>query len=196
MIIPNWHPIFVHFTVALLFLSAVLFVVTRFIEGPLREQWSIVARWTLWFGMGITVITGLAGLYAYNTVAHDTPSHLAMTQHRNWALVTIAAILLLGVWSAVRVRGGKSLGGIFVAFMVVAAVLLASTAWHGGEIVYRYGLGVMSLPKVEGHDHAHSEHMDEHAHAPPEADMDFSGMDIDDAEKPHEHTGEGEPQSH
>jgi uncharacterized membrane protein len=194
MIIPNWHPIFVHFTVALIFISAVLYMLTLFIKGPLREQWIIVARWSLWFGMGFTAITGLTGLYAYNTVAHDTPSHLAMTEHRNWALATIAVILLVGGFSIVRSRSGKSHRGIFALLMLVAASLVASTAWHGGELVYRYGLGVMSLPKVEGNDHAHG--TGEHSHALPEAGMDFSGMDIDDAEKPHEHTGEGEPHNH
>ena len=62
MIIPNWHPLFVHFTVALIFLSAVLFVVTYFIKGLLREQWLIVACWSLWFGMGITIISTSQGI--------------------------------------------------------------------------------------------------------------------------------------
>ena len=102
-IIPNFHPIFVHFTVALLSLAVGLFVVTPFVKGPLKEQWSIVARWALWFGAGFTVITALTGLYVYNTVAHDTPSHIAMTNHRNWAIATITAFLALATWSIIRI---------------------------------------------------------------------------------------------
>jgi len=34
--------------------------------------------------------------------------------------------------------------------------LLTSTAWLGGEAVYRYGLGVISLPKTDSHDHDHA----------------------------------------
>ncbi len=161
-IIPNWHPIFVHFTVALLSLAAGLFVVTPFIKSPLKEQWIIVARWTLWFGAGITIITGLTGLYAYNTVDHDSPSHLAMTEHRNWAIVTISLFLALAAWSIVWVRKNKTLGTAFVVCIAIAGAVLGSTAWHGGEVVYRYGIGVMSLPKVEGdgHNHAHGESSD------------------------------------
>jgi len=155
-IIPNWHPIFVHFTVALLSLSVGLFVVTPFVKSRLKEQWYTVARWTLWFGAAITIATGLAGLYAYNTVAHDTPSHLAMTDHRNWAVVAIVMFLALAAWSIVWVRKGKNLGTVFVICMVIAGGVLASTAWRGGEVVYRYGLGVMSLPQVEGEGHSHS----------------------------------------
>jgi len=154
-IIPNWHPIFVHFTVALLSLSVGLFVITPFVKSPLQQQWQIVARWALWFGAGFTVITGLTGLYAFNTVDHDTASHAAMTVHRNWAIAAISLFFLITVWSVIKIRRKQSLGTIFVIAMVIAGGVLGSTAWRGGEVVYRYGLGVMSLPKVEGEGHAH-----------------------------------------
>jgi len=163
-IIPNWHPIFVHFTVALLSLSVILFVVVNFISGPLREQWLVVARWSLWFGAGITLFTAVAGLYAYNTVAHDTPSHEAMTEHRNWAITVIILFPLLAVWAAWCVRSGKELGKGFVALMLVGGLLLLSTAWHGGEVVYRYGLGVMSLPNVDSHGHGSDDGGQAHGH--------------------------------
>jgi len=155
-IIPNWHPVFVHFTVALLSLSVALYVVIPFVKSPLKEQWITVSRWTLWFGAGFAIITGLTGLDAYNTVAHDTPSHVAMTDHRNWAIATISLFLILAAWSIVWVRKNKPLGAAFMALMLIAGGVLTSTAWHGGEVVYRYGLGVMSLPKAEGDGHNHS----------------------------------------
>jgi hypothetical protein len=50
----------------------------------------MATHWCLWL-VGIIVIgTILAGLQAYNTVKHDSASHLAMTAHRNWALLTAA----------------------------------------------------------------------------------------------------------
>jgi len=167
-IIPNWHPIFVHFTVALFSLAVGLFVITPFMKSPLKEEWQTVARWNLWFGAGITIITGLTGLYAYNTVAHDTPSHAAMSDHRNWAIVTITAFLALAAWSVIRVRATRHLGMVFVVLLALAGVLLASTAWRGGEVVYRYGLGVMSLPKADMHRHGEGEdhnNGDEHSHS-------------------------------
>ena len=185
-IIPNWHPIFVHFTVALLSLSVGLFVVTYFMSGALKEQWQIVAKWCLWFGAGFTLITGATGLYAYNTVAHDTPSHLAMTEHRNWAIATITLFVAMAIWSVVWIRQRKALNVIFIVAMVISGGVLASTAWHGGEVVYRYGLGVMSLPKAEGDGHNHShggghDHggssTDNHHDDMSDMDMDFSDMD-------------------
>lgn len=177
-IIPNFHPIFVHFTVGLFSLSVGLFVVTLFMNGDLKEQWLTVARWTLWFGAGFTILTGLSGLDAYNTVDHDTPSHIAMTDHRNWAIATITLFLSLAAWSFMRVRQQLALGTVFVGMMVIAGGLLGSTAWHGGEVVYRYGLGVMSLPKSDGEGHAH-EHADGEGHgdSKPSAEMAKGGKD-------------------
>jgi uncharacterized membrane protein len=168
-IIPNWHPIFVHFTVALLSLSVGLFVITRFMDGPLKEQWLLVARWCLWFGVGFTVLTGATGIYAYNTVAHDNPSHIAMTEHRNWALVTILGFFALAGWSIIIVKNRKAFGWAFVVFSIFTGLLLASTAWHGGEVVYRYGLGVKSLPKATGDGHNHDHGDGGHDHSSPQS---------------------------
>ncbi|VAX10941.1 hypothetical protein MNBD_GAMMA26-1774 [hydrothermal vent metagenome] len=177
-IIPNLHPVFVHFTVALLSISTGLFVVLHLFGSHLPEnlrlQLRTVARWNLWFGAGITVITVAAGFHAYNTVAHDAPSHAVMTDHRNWALATAPLFIGLALWSITRVWTGKALGGWFVIALLIAQLLLLSTAWRGGEVVYRYGLGVMSLPQSEGEGHAHSHG---EGHGATDKPMDFSGMD-------------------
>lgn len=170
-IIPNWHPVFVHFTVALLSIAVLLSLVTQFMSpSKIREQWQLVAQWNLWLGAGITVFTVAAGVVAYNTVAHDTPSHEAMTEHRNWALVTAALFFALAIWSWLRARAAKPMSGVFLIGLLIGGGLLASTAWHGGEAVYRFGLGVMSLPKADDHNHAAAGHehavgADGHAHA-------------------------------
>jgi len=147
-IIPNWHPVFVHFTVALL-TTAILFQALAFaIHGSrFRDQWRVVARWNLWVGAGFAVITGLTGWLAYDSVAHDTPSHLAMTDHRNWAFATLTIFVPLALWSIWLAYKGKGTNLVMMYLMVVGLGVLASTAWRGGEVVYRHGLGVMSLPE-------------------------------------------------
>ncbi|MCK4587195.1 MAG: DUF2231 domain-containing protein, partial [Gammaproteobacteria bacterium] len=99
--------------------------------------------------------TVVAGVVAYNSVAHDTPSHEAMTEHRNWALVTAVLFIILAIWSWQRAKTGLGMSMVLLAALLVSGGLLASTAWLGGEAVYRYGLGVMSLPKTDSHDHDH-----------------------------------------
>lgn len=185
-IVPNWHPIFVHFTVALLSLAVALSVIVPALSSPLREQWAMVARWTLWFGTIVTIITAATGFYAYNTVAHDTPSHAAMTDHRNWAIATLLVFLVLAIWSVIRERRQQASSAVFVILLLVAGSVLAGTAWRGGEIVYRYGLGVMSLPQANGDGHAHDHGgLEGHSHESPMPDTHES---IDTHMEPHDGT--------
>jgi hypothetical protein len=91
-----------------------------------------------------------------------------MIEHRNWAMATFAAFLLVGLWSWFRAKQQKPIQWPLVIAVCAAGLLLISTAWHGGELVYRHGLGVMSLPNPDEHAHgegaAHDHPHDEHAH--------------------------------
>lgn len=155
-IIPNWHPAFVHFPIA--FTTAALAFTGM---GTLFRNWSyaaqclITGRWMLWGAALSALIAAGFGWFAFNSVAHDEVSHAAMIVHRNWALGALTALLALAAWDVWRGRSGRmpSLG--FLALLVTTWLLVVSAAWNGGEVVYRYGLGVMSLPKPEGMGHAH-----------------------------------------
>jgi len=162
--IPNIHPIFVHFTVALLSTSMGLFLLGFIIsERTWSERFLTVAQWNLWLGVGVTVITIGTGLYEYYTVTHDELSHVAMTNHRNWAFFTASIFFVLGPWSLLTYWKKREIKSSFIATLVLATVMLMVTSWKGGELVYRYGLGVLSLPKVvegtsgDSHDHSHEE---------------------------------------
>lgn len=171
-IIPNWHPVFVHFTIGLLGISVLMFVTGLIIrERRYRHYVDIMAVGSLWLGTIFGIITAIAGWIAYNSVVHDTPSHAAMTIHRNWALGTLSVFMLVTLWSVFHVRRKKTSrhhsGFIFV--IVLSGGLLATTGWYGGEAVYRYGLGVMSMPKPEtggagGHSHGHGDKGDTPGH--------------------------------
>ncbi len=155
-IIPNWHPIFVHFTVALWTIAVVMhLIVVVYPESNIRQQMVIFARWNLWLGTAFGIVTVLAGWLASNSVIHDDISHEAMMEHRELALITLAIFALLTGWSIWKHCRKQETGSMFLLPLVIGGGLLISTAWHGGELVYRYGLGVMSLPQpeTEGHNH-------------------------------------------
>jgi len=168
-IIPNWHPLFVHFTVGLLSVAVIFYFLTALLPKRHRwkQQWLNMANWSLWSGCLFAIATAIAGWLAYNSVPHDNASHAAMTLHRNWALPTAATFLLIGLWATVLARRGRQPGLLFLTFSTIAATMLMVTGWLGAEAVYRYGLGVISLPTVKinsvgshhsadsGHQHAH-----------------------------------------
>ncbi len=81
---PSWHPILVHFTIALLATSSFLFA-AGFVFS--RRQWSqpvvTAAYCNLWLGAALTILTVAAGANAYLTVAHySDSSHAAMVDPR------------------------------------------------------------------------------------------------------------------
>lgn len=166
-IIPNWHPIFVHFTVGLLVTATALFLLAAALpaNSGLRRQVYLVAHWDLWLGYGFALVTAIFGWLAFNSVAHDAPSHAAMIEHRTWALATLALYLPIVAWSAARYRADKKAHALFLPALLALTLALGATAWHGAELVYRHGLGVLSLPATEepataphGHDaHSHGE---------------------------------------
>lgn len=55
---------------------------------------------------------------------------------------------------------------MFLLPFVIGGELLMSTPWHEGELVYRYGFGVMSLSQPETEEHEH----DSHSHLEPSSD--------------------------
>lgn len=166
-IIPNWHPILVHFTIALLSVSVVLFIAEIFVR---KQSWHIqlvtVARWNLWLGALATIATVIAGFYAFNSVPHSSEhQHLAMLDHRKWALSTAALFALLALWSfTATLRGkadfGKGTNLVFVGLITIAGFMLATTGYKGAELVYRHGLGVipMQMGMTGGHHHSHGGH--------------------------------------
>lgn len=185
MIEPNIHPVFVHFSYALSITAFIAYALAAFPPSTKwRETLRPAADWMLAFAALAIIATIAAGFQAYYSVAHDGPSHAAMTTHRNFAVPSGMAILLLALWRW-RARA-KTPSAMFVAIFAAAALSLSVTAWWGGKIVYGYGLGVKALPQStgEGHDHEHGAG-EEHA---PDATDDTSAATDDGHD--HEHPDE------
>ena len=166
-IIPNWHPAFVHFPIAFATAAVFLMVIGKLYKVKLwAKQCLLFGRWMLWGAALFACIAAVFGWFASNSVEHDAPSHAAMMLHRNWALATLAALSVLAAWDYWRGRSGQLPSGSLIFLLGVVWLLLISTAWHGGELVYRYGLGVMSLSDVESeaepHQHDGAEHNHDH----------------------------------
>lgn len=165
-IIPNWHPVFVHFTVGLLLTSVALFLAAALVrKEKLRGKILAVASWNLWLGTLVTVGTLLAGFYAFNTVPHQFEAqHLAMLDHRKWALGAAALFVVLALWSLISTLRGKGAitgwtNALFLALLLAAGASLAATGYKGGELVFRHGLGVMPQPVAQKEHHdSHGEH--------------------------------------
>lgn len=157
MIEPNIHPMLVHFAYALTISGALsLFIVSVLPQGGWRDTLKPAGDWMIALGAVSIIATVAAGFQAYYSVAHDGPSHAAMTTHRNWAVPTAGVILLLSVWRWLKRKDRPSV--LYSVLLLAAATSLSVTAWWGGKLVYGHGLGVSRMPVVtgEGHDHEHA----------------------------------------
>jgi uncharacterized membrane protein len=139
-----WHPIFVHFSIALLTVATGFYLLTRlFRKAALRGQWISVAEWTLWVGFVFTACTVLFGWIAFNTVSHDSDAvHELMEGHAQLGLITFGGFAVLTLWSARHRKSGSYPSWQFIGLMLICFGLLATTGWRGGDLVYRHGLAV------------------------------------------------------
>ena len=188
-IVPNWHPLFVHFTVTLLTLVGLIQLALFFMTtSKLKPSLEATQKWLIGLGVLAVIATITTGLLAYYSVNHDGPSHTAMTDHRNWAIFTGSLFLVCAV--LFHLKQEVLLKVARLGFVVVTSLVMV-TAFKGGEIVYRHGLGVMSMPQVtgEGHDH---EHADGQGHADVMVNSDMEKMMADDG---HAHA-EGQEHAH
>jgi len=181
-IVPNWHPVLVHFTVALLIVAPLLFFASTWLplESPAKLRLLAAARYNLLLGFIASLGTVAAGWYAANTVAHHEAAHAAMLTHRNLALVTVVAYTPFVIWTLMRGHGPRSHGLLFAVLLFLPMVSLTVTAWRGGELVYVHGLGVQSLPDAGGQSlHGHGESSHAAAPEPGHAETGTDGADHD-----------------
>ena len=182
LIIPNWHPFLVHFTIALVVTSSVFLVLSKIFDKQ-TETFATVGKWILWSATVVTILTVLAGFSAFNSVAHDDVAHAVMKTHRLWALIAAAALVLV----AVRSYRAKEVSMALVAGSLVVTGLVGATGYLGAELVYRHGLGVMRLPDSSGQGHSHGEGS-EHDHG--EAETSEGGHHKPGSSDEHMHRGE------
>lgn len=160
-IIPNWHPIFTHFTITFLVTLGGLQLYI-WLKRPTAKLNELAFMRTVLVCLALVAIalTVLTGFHAYNTVAHDGPSHRAMTDHKNWALATTIIAIFATIFYLVRPNWRNTVSGIL---FVLSATTVGVTGFKGGELVFRHGLGVMSLPSSSSAEHDHH-HGDSTAH--------------------------------
>lgn len=167
-IIPNWHPIFVHFTFGV-FSTAVILYLSAYglsIISPFSlyvEQLKISALWCLRFSGLFTLFTLGAGLYAFMTVQHIDEAHPYMLLHRNWALPTGLSIILIAsfaFWFGKTTRRFK----FFLWILILLQILVVYTGWLGSELVYRHGVGVLPVSQSSSHHHISNEVSTPHEH--------------------------------
>ena len=186
-IIPNLHPVVVHFPIALTIIAFLLSIAAYARRShPVSAQLAAAGHFTLWLAAIGAAAAVLFGWLAFNSVNHDDAGHAAMLLHRSWAIPTALGLILLASWDAWKYRVNEliSVPMLFLLFLLSQAI--AVTGWLGGEVVYRHGIGVLSLPASEGTGHGHHEGADVTA-TPKAGPEEHTEMNSDEKGESHEH---------
>lgn len=149
-LLPNWHPFFVHFPVALFCTALVcdLSLLARF-RCAWLDRAAVLLYASAALGSGAAALTGKLAADAMETEL--TPEvNDAVAYHGDWAFFAVVSLFVVAamrfdtVWrdrDAERPTPHRMRLVTIVVSMVVGAVVV-HTAARGGELVYRYGVAV------------------------------------------------------
>ncbi len=164
---PNWHVVLLHAPLGLVIVG-VLIELLSFISP--RGGFRAAGRWMMGIGALLAIPTATLGVYAFRDVVTAGP----MAIGASWVQVAAAsdwipaqwefisnhiwfnafAVLLLLVAVIFWLAGSDEFRrGAYIPLLLVVLIgagLLVVGAWHGGELVYRYGTGVDAQQTVAG----------------------------------------------
>ena len=121
-LLPGWHPMVVHFPLALVVTAALFLLSARLLR---RESYvatlATVGTWNLCLGAFAALLALATGLAATVGLHAGVAAHQSLSAHVKWAIFTTLALVLLAATAALIVTG-----------------------YHGGQNVYRHGIGVIT----------------------------------------------------
>ncbi len=139
---PNFHPLFVHFPIALIAVIAFCEIAALITGKSIFRQASLVLAVFVVLGAVGSVATGLA---AEETVEHSGAAHKLMETHEVVGLVFLGIVVIYALFRIVfRSRTRGITAWICTILAVAALAVVFYGGYLGGEMVYRYGVGVQA----------------------------------------------------
>jgi uncharacterized membrane protein len=165
---PNLHVILIHYPLGLLTLGTLIELFAIFWR---RSGFRVAGRWMILLGALSLVPTATLGLYAMADVNKTADTELTAT----WEEVRAQSPVQGEAWEMMVEHGWYNAAGSGVILLLVVSWLAASDvfrrrmhlaylvlllgglsalvlgAWHGGEMVYRHGVGVEVVREAADH---------------------------------------------
>lgn len=149
-LVPGWHPMVVHFPLALVVTATVLLSAARILR---REDYvatlATVGTWNLCLGAVAALFAMATGLAAMLGLHVGLAARQSISLHLKWAIFTSVALLLLSVWRGAGRAQNSRPSWIFVVVLAAVTAALIVTGYRGGENVYRHGVGVIMMEQSQ-----------------------------------------------
>ena len=144
-ILPGWHPIVVHFAVALSVTAAVALLISRCVPAPRAAALAgIVGTFNLCLSAIFALLAIVSGLSAVWNLHLSGAPRTAVSTHVKWAFFTTLALILIALWRGVGVSPEDRPSNLFLVVLGCVTAAVTVTAYFGAENVYRYGIGVLT----------------------------------------------------
>src|ERR1700727_2180660 len=143
---PNWHPLVVHFPIALVLSATALLLAARLLRSDsLAATAATVGTWNLCLGAAAALVALATGLSAVLDLDVSAAARQAISTHLKWAMLTMLLLVLLAVWRGAGTAARSRPSWIFLIVLIAAGAALSFTAYRGGKNVYEYGVGVRKI---------------------------------------------------
>jgi uncharacterized membrane protein len=143
---PGWHPMVVHFPLALVLVSAPLFLAARLLRNDAHASTAaVVGTWNLCLGAIAALFALATGLGGVLDLDVSAAARQAISLHMKWAMFSSLVVLLLAVWRGAGVAHASRPSWIFIIVLIGAAVALVVTGYRGGQNVFEFGVGVKRI---------------------------------------------------
>jgi uncharacterized membrane protein len=140
---PPWHPMIVHFPVALVVCAALLLLAARLRPGARRSPiLSTVGTWNLCLGAVAALFALGSGLAAVLDLDVGPAARQAISLHVKWAIFTSLGLVLVAVWRGAGTAPDSRPSWLQIVMLSAVAAALLVTAYLGGRNVYDYAVGV------------------------------------------------------
>jgi uncharacterized membrane protein len=143
---PGWHPVVVHFPLALVVLATALLLAARLTRREaLAATLATVGTWNLCFGAAAALLALASGLAAVLDLHVGIEARQAISLHLRWAIFTTLALVLTAVWRGAGTASASRPSWIFLIVLMLATSALVMTGYRGGQNVYHFGIGVEKI---------------------------------------------------
>ena len=141
--IPAWHPMVVHFPLALVVCATLALLVAKLLPNPrVAAALATTGTWNLGVGAVGSVFALATGLGAALHLHVAAPTRQALSMHVRWAVLTALALLLLATWRCAGNAQDARPSWLLLIVLIAATAALVVTGYLGGQNVYRFGIGV------------------------------------------------------
>lgn len=138
----DYHPLIVHFPIALLIVGSIAELAGHLLK---RDDLRHFAFWAIILGVASTGAAYLSGSMAEEQVEHLPGIHSTLEMHEELATITLVTWIGLGalrILLAGRQWLTSNIFYLYIVLLLAGSVLLGTTGYWGGQLVYQHGAGV------------------------------------------------------